>query len=297
MPRRTGDAAARPEPTDARRRDARLRYNRGVSRTRRPKLGQHFLTSETYRRRIVELLPLRPDDLVLEIGPGRGAMTELLARRARRVVAVELDAALASQLAEKLQAQERIEIVPGDILATNLAALCRRYEVEKCFVFGNLPYAITSPILHHVLGQADSIRAMALLVQREVAERLTAAPGSRDYGYLSVFAQLHADPRIVLNVPPGAFSPPPKVQSALVDFTLRPRFPAWPAQERAPFLAFVKACFGQKRKTLLNNLAPQYGRARVLAALANLRVRPSTRAEELHIRQFAELCRSLVNTP
>jgi len=297
MPRRTGDAAARPEPTDARRRDARLRYNRGVSRTRRPKLGQHFLTSETYRRRIVELLPLRPDDLVLEIGPGRGAMTELLARRARRVVAVELDAALASQLAEKLQAQERIEIVPGDILATNLAALCRRYEVEKCFVFGNLPYAITSPILHHVLGQADSIRAMALLVQREVADRLTAQPGSRDYGYLTVLAQLHAEPRIVLNVPPGAFSPPPKVQSALVDFTLRPRFPAWPAQERAPFLAFVKACFGQKRKTLLNNLAPQYGRARVLAALANLRVRPSTRAEELHIRQFAELCRSLVNTP
>ncbi len=266
-----------------------LRYNRGVARTRRPKLGQHFLTSENYRQRIVESLPLGADDLVLEIGAGRGAMTELLAARARRVIAVELDVTLAKQLAEKLQDNAKIEILRGDILAADLSALSRQNGFERCVVFGNLPYYITSPILHHLFEQAASIRGMALLVQREVAERLTAKPGSRDYGYLTVLAQLHAEARIVLNVPPGAFSPPPKVQSALVGFTMRPRFPAWSAPERERFLDFVKSCFAQKRKNLLNNLAREYGREKVMAGLTNLRIRPSTRAEAMPVEQLAEL--------
>jgi len=272
-----------------------LRYNRRVARTHRPKLGQHFLTSENYRQRIVESLSLRADDLVLEIGPGRGAMTELLAARARRVVAVELDTSLAQQLEQKLKDSAKIEIVRGDILTTDLAALCRRHQTETCYVFGNLPYYVTSPIIHHLFDQASSIRAMALLVQREVAERLTAQPGSRDYGYLTVLAQLHAEPRIALRVPPGAFSPPPKVQSALVHFTMRPKYPAWSAPERAQFLDFVKVCFAQKRKNLLNNLAREYGRAKVMTALTNLRIPPSTRAEEMPVEQLAELCRSLAN--
>ena len=148
-----------------------------MGRTRRPKLGQHFLTSENYRQRIVASLPLGADDLVLEIGPGRGAMTELLAARARRVIAVELDVALAKQLAENLRDNAKIEIVRGDILTADLSALCRRNGFERCVVFGNLPYYITSPILHHLFDQADSIHSMSLLVQREVAERLTARPG------------------------------------------------------------------------------------------------------------------------
>jgi 16S rRNA (adenine1518-N6/adenine1519-N6)-dimethyltransferase len=135
---------------------------------------------------------------------------------------------------------------------------------------------------------------MSLLVQREVAERLAAQPGSRDYGYLTVLAQLHAEPRIVLKVPPGAFSPPPKVQSALVDFTMRPKFPAWSAPERARFLEFVKLCFAQKRKNLLNNLAREYGRERVMTALTNLRIRPSTRAEAMPVEQLAKVWRFLL---
>ncbi len=266
-----------------------------MARTRRPKLGQHFLTSEGYRQRIVESLPLRPDDLVLEIGPGLGAMTELLARRARRVVAIELDGALAQLLEEKLRDNAKVEIVQGDILTADLSALSRRIGFERCVVFGNLPYYITSPIIHHLLEQASSIRAMALLVQREVADRLTAQPGSRDYGYLTVLAQLHADPQIVLKVPPGAFSPPPKVQSALVNFTMRPKFPEWSAPERQRFLDFVKSCFAQKRKNLLNNLAREYRREKVMTALTNLRVPPFTRAEEMPIEQLAELCRLLAN--
>ena len=275
--------------------DARLRYNRGVARTRRPKLGQHFLTSENYRQRIVESLSLRADDLVLEIGPGRGAMTELLAARARRVVAVELDAELAQQLAENLKDNTKIEIVRGDVLTADLSALSRRNRFERCVVFGNLPYYITSPILHHLLEQAGAIRAMALLVQREVAERLTAQPGSRDYGYLTVLAQLHAEPRIVLKVPPGAFSPPPKVQSALVGFTMRPKFPAWSAHEREHFLDFVKVCFAQKRKNLFNNLRTTYSHDAIEAAFDAFGISPRKRAEELHLGFLASLFERLVS--
>jgi 16S rRNA (adenine1518-N6/adenine1519-N6)-dimethyltransferase len=264
-----------------------------VPPARRPKLGQHFLASEGYRQRIVQSLPLRPDDLIIEIGPGHGAMTELLAERARRVVAVELDPALASGLKEKLQPQARVEIIQADILSTDLSSLCRKHAAENCFVFGNLPYYITSPIIHYLMDSASVVRGMALLVQREVAERLTAAPGSRDYGYLTALAQLHSEPRIVLKVPPGAFSPPPKVHSALVEFTMRPRFPAWAADERARFLEFVKGCFAQKRKNLVNNLGDTYGRKRVMAALTACGIPPSTRAEAMSIEQFWGLFQKL----
>jgi 16S rRNA (adenine1518-N6/adenine1519-N6)-dimethyltransferase len=257
--------------------------------SRRPKLGQHFLASEGYRQRIVQALSLRPDDLVVEIGPGRGAMTEQLAERAHHVVAVELDVKLAEELRAQLKESPNIAIVQSDILATDVAALCRNYGSSRCFVFGNLPYFITSPIIHHLMASANSIHGMALLVQREVAERLAAEPGSRDFGYLTVLVQLHSEPRIVLQVPPGAFSPPPKVHSALVEFKMRPRFPAWSHEEQARFLAFAKACFARKRKNLLNNLGATYGRERVLAAIAALHLPPTARAEEQGIEQLAEL--------
>ena len=256
---------------------------------RRPKLGQHFLTSEAYRSRIVAALRLRRDDLVIEIGPGRGAMTGLLAERAARVVAVELDPALAGRLREEHQAQKRIEIVEGDILTTDIVAVCRDRHTESCFVFGNLPYYITSPIIHRLMDSARVIHGMALLVQREVAERITAKPGSRDYGYLSVLVQLSSEPCIAMGVPPGAFSPPPKVHSALVEFAMRPRFPDWTPLEQAECLQFVQHCFAQKRKNLMNNLARRYERERVRTALDELRLPPTARAEELAVEQLAAL--------
>jgi 16S rRNA (adenine1518-N6/adenine1519-N6)-dimethyltransferase len=270
-----------------------LRYNHRVARQRRPKLGQHFLSSASYRRRIVEALPLREDDLVIEIGPGRGAMTELLAERVKQVVAVELDSSLAETLQQKFLGKN-IEILTGDILRTNLAELVRRHRAKKCFVFGNLPYYITSPIIHHLLDVAPWIRGMALLVQREVAERLTARPGSRAYGYLSVLAQSHSEPRLALVVPAGAFSPPPKVQSALVSFRMLVKFPGWLPENQARFLEFVKHCFAQKRKNLLNNLSVTYGRVRVLEVLAGHSLPPSARAEELTVEQLAALWQALV---
>jgi 16S rRNA (adenine1518-N6/adenine1519-N6)-dimethyltransferase len=270
-----------------------------VRSKRRPKLGQHFLGSAAYRRRIAEALDLRPDDLVMEIGAGRGAMTELLAARAGHVIAIELDSALASKLEEQLRTDSRIEVLQTDILSADLAALCRERQAEKCFIFGNLPYYITSPILHHLFAFWTCIRAMVLLVQREVAERLTATPGTRAYGYLSVLTQLYSQPRMVLGVPPGAFVPPPKVHSALVSFQMRSRLPEWlggaatPAksstQPETQFLDFVKRCFAQKRKRLLNNLGGIHSRARVEKELAGLELPPNIRAEQLTLEQFASL--------
>jgi 16S rRNA (adenine1518-N6/adenine1519-N6)-dimethyltransferase len=288
-----------------------------MPQARRPKLGQHFLRDTHYRQRIAEALAILPDDLVIEIGPGRGAMTELLAERAGHVVAIEIDAGLAQNLAARLAGNSRIEILQADILNSDLAALCRRHRAEKCFAFGNLPYYITSPIIRHLFGFAGSLRAMTLLVQREVAERLAAQPGSRAYGYLSVLTRLHSHPRIVLRVPPGAFSPPPKVHSALVDFQIIPPLPerrkagegstvppasigtapsAQPllcAEEEAQFLDFVKRCFAQKRKNLVNNLAGICSRERIEHVLAVLALPANIRGEQLTVEQFASLFWSL----
>jgi 16S rRNA (adenine1518-N6/adenine1519-N6)-dimethyltransferase len=256
---------------------------------RRPKLGQHFLVSAPIRERIARALPLRRDDLVIEIGAGRGAMTELLAERARRVLAIELDGALAENLRQKLAPIPAIDVIPADILAADISRICRSNSVEECFVFGNLPYYITSPILHHLLDFRTWIRGMALLMQREVADRITAKPGSRDYGYLSVFTQLFSQPRVLFSVPPGAFSPPPKVHSTLVEFGMTPRFPEWSAEHASKFAAFVKLCFAQKRKSLLNNLSGNFPRGRIEEALRSFQLHPKMRAEQLTLDRLATL--------
>lgn len=260
-----------------------------MSSVRRPKLGQHFLRDPRFSRRLEEAVQVEPGELILEIGPGRGGMTRRLASRAGRLVAVELDPALAASLEAEFQNEPRIEIVRGDILKTDLRALCERQGVKRCFVFGNLPYYITSPILLHLFAARASIRRMALLVQREVAERIAAAPGTREYGSLSVVAQCHAEPRIVLSIPPGAFSPPPNVYSALVDFRIVPRFPEWDEQTLEAFLAFVHRCFARKRKNLLNNLTAVYSRERATNALRAASVDQHARAEQLSPEQLARL--------
>ena len=235
---------------------------------------------------------MRPDDLVIEIGPGRGAMTGLLAERAARVVAVELD----SELAGKLQFADarNVEVMTADILETDVREICRAHDAEAAFVFGNLPYYITSPILHHLLEAPESIRAMACVMQVEVAERITARPGTRDYGYLSVLAQFHSLPRLRFRIPPGAFSPAPAVISALVTFDmLTNRAPADGRRQRV-FLDFVKDSFAQKRKTLANNLAAKYDADRVRGALRSAGIGENARAEELDVAQLAIVFQRLV---
>jgi 16S rRNA (adenine1518-N6/adenine1519-N6)-dimethyltransferase len=265
-----------------------------------PKLGQHFLADLRLGERIVSALDLRADDLVVEIGPGRGAMTSLLLQHAKQVVGIELDSQLVAELERRFAG--RAQILHADILNVDLAALCERYGVSTCFVFGNLPYYITSPILHHLFRFHRCIRAMGLLMQWEVAERVVAQPGSRPYGYLSVLAQWYSQPTLVLRVPPGAFTPPPKVQSALVTFHILSGLRAGSASRRgalaetgmtpeqeSTFLEFVQLCFAQKRKTLLNNLGPLYSRTRVQNALGSLGLKPSARAEQLGIDELLQL--------
>ncbi len=267
---------------------------------RRPKLGQHFLVDASYRQRIAAMVDPRPEDLVVEIGPGRGAMTEVLADRARQVVAVELDRMLAEQLQKELATGSHTEVLQADILSVDLAELCRRHGTERCFVFGNLPYYITSPIIHRLFLFHDHIRAMSLLVQHEVAERLVAGAGTREYGYLTVLTQLFSYPRILLGVPPGAFAPPPKVQSTLVEFQIRETADLGsllPHAEVEGFLQFVKRCFAQKRKNLPNSLAGFYSRTRVELELNRLSLAPSVRAEQLALEELLRLYRRLACPP
>jgi 16S rRNA (adenine1518-N6/adenine1519-N6)-dimethyltransferase len=261
--------------------------------TRRAKLGQHFLADAAFRRKIAESLEMGERDWVVEVGAGRGELTELLAQRAGHVIAIELDAKLVAGLREKFQGDERVAIVAGDILNLDVARLVLGAPDGKCFVFGNLPYYITSPILHRLLDTRQSVRAMALLMQREVAERVVAKPGSRSYGYLSVLVQLFSRPKIWFDVPPGAFAPRPEVVSSLVQFQMAPMFPEWSRARSEQFLEFVKRCFGHKRKNLRNNLAASYRRDRLDAALGELRLPAAVRAEQLLIPGLAELFRKL----
>lgn len=230
---------------------------------------------------------------MIEIGPGEGAMTDLLAERAAHVVAVELDPGLAASLAQKFAGVANVEVVRADILEADVGEVCRLHSARAAYVFGNLPYYITSPILHHLLESAERIRGMACVVQFEVAERITARPGTRDYGYLSVLAQLHAAPQIRFRIPPGAFSPPPAVVSAFVAFEMLTKRPI-PDDRRRAFLDFVKHSFAQKRKTLANNLASRYGAERVREQLRFLRIKENARAEELSVTELARLFDKLI---
>lgn len=241
----------------------------------------------------MEAAGIRSDDLAIEIGPGRGAMTRLLAGRCARLVALEIDPALAATLRVEFRDAPHVEILQADILQADLTVLLKQRGFERCFVFGNLPYYITSPILQRMFGFHHSIRAMATLLQLEVAHRITAAPGSRDYGYLSVLAQLYSSPRLAMKIPPGAFSPAPRVTSALVLYPMSLRFPAWDEATQRAFLRFVKRCFASKRKNLLNNLSSLRPRAELETILQCVGLPPTARAEEIPVEELARLYEAL----
>jgi 16S rRNA (adenine1518-N6/adenine1519-N6)-dimethyltransferase len=224
------------------------------------------------------------EPLVVEIGPGRGALTEGLLERAQRVVAIEIDPVLVHYLRHKFAGAigaGRLTLVEGDVLRADLGAW------GAAAVCGNLPYYITSPILEKVFAAGRQWRQAVFLVQAEVARRMAAAPGSRDYGYLSVLVQAQAHVELLERVPPGAFRPPPKVESAVV--RLKPRDPdELGIADLAGFLRFASACFRQKRKTLRNNLSAVYGKEKV-EALAEA----GRRAEQLSVSELARLARQL----
>jgi 16S rRNA (adenine1518-N6/adenine1519-N6)-dimethyltransferase len=269
---------------------------------RKPKLGQHFLADESAARQIFEALGDTSQATVLEIGPGRGALTGLLARKTRRLIAVELDRVLSAQLRLKFAAHPNIEIIEGDFLKIELDTVFGpkpgslrpglTFAPEPAKVVGNLPYYITSDILLRLLEYHRYFSTIVLMVQKEVADRLAAAPGSRDYGLLSATAQLYGDIERLFTLPPGAFAPPPKVHSSVVRITIRPRLDSLQVSE-AGFIPFLKLCFGQKRKTLWNNLKTRYDGDALRAALAKTGVKPTVRAEALALDKTAALFRAL----
>ena len=273
-----------------------------ASRNHKPKLGQHFLVDDAAAARIVDVLGDLSQSTVLEIGPGRGALTALLARRARRLIAIELDRVLAAQLRMNFSLVPNVEIIEGDILAIDFNTLFgpkpgstrpgMEFKPEPVQVMGNLPYFITSDILLRLFAYRQYFETIVLMVQREVADRLAAAPGRRDYGLLSATAQLYAGVEKMFTLPPGAFSPPPKVQSTVVRLTMAPRVETLRVPE-AGFVNFLKLSFGQKRKTLWNNLKSKYQPKSLRAALEKTGVKPTVRAEALSLEKSAALFRAL----
>ena len=243
----------------------------------RQKLGQHFLIRGSILERIAAAVCPAPTPLVIEIGPGRGALTEKLLKRAERVVAIELESFLVDHLRQKFAGDPRLEIVHADVLATDLA------QWGPAPLVGNLPYYITSPILE--LAMRSNLPRAVFLIQKEVAERLVAQPGSRDYGYLTVQTAMSATARLLFEVKPAAFHPPPKVDSAVV--LLEPREDKQGTPATAGFLRFVGQCFRQKRKTLRNNLAETYGQEVSAWPEAGMR------AEQIPLEGFQEMYRRL----
>lgn len=271
-------------------------------RARKPKLGQHFLVDHSAAGKIVDALGAVSQGTVLEIGPGRGIITSVLAPRTRRVIAIELDRVLAAQLRMKFALRPNVEIIEGDILAIDFSTLFGPkpgstrpgidFKPEPVRVVGNLPYYITSDILLRLFAHRQYFETIVIMLQREVAERLAAAPGTSDYGLLSATAQLYALVDSLFSLPPGAFSPPPKVHSTVVRLTLAPRMENLHVPENE-FINFLKLSFGQKRKTLWNNLKSQYAPDVLRSALDKTAVKPTVRAEALSLEKSAALFRAL----
>lgn len=260
----------------------------------RQRLGQHFLGNVGWRTKILQTLPRNANETWIEIGAGHGEMTQSLAGAGRRVIAVETDARLAERLRARVSANPAawpgIEVVSADVLQADLGKLAGG---GKFRVYGNLPYYITSPILHHLFLRADQIDSIHIVIQLEVAARICARPGRREYGYLSAACQFYTKPEIVLRIPRGAFRPPPRVTSALVRMTL-PGERAWlDIADEKRLLGFLHLCFSQKRKTLRNNLRSIADDDRIDAALAASGLRPDARAEQLSLSQFAALFNNL----
>lgn len=267
----------------------------------RQRLGQHFLSDAGWREEIARSIgicrhsPECPASTKpycwIEIGAGHGEMTQFLAATGSPVFAVELDAPLIADLQKLASKFPNLTVVPGDVLETDLSAIAAGRRIR---LYGNLPYYITSPILHRFFEIAEVVDEIHILIQLEVALRLSAQPGTREYGYLSVLTQYFSKPAIALKIPPAAFRPPPEVASALISLKLPGENARLEICDEAAFLDFVKKCFAQKRKTLVNNLRGLAAPATVKETLAELGLPAAARAEELPVTQLAELFKKLI---
>jgi 16S rRNA (adenine1518-N6/adenine1519-N6)-dimethyltransferase len=265
-------------------------------------LGQNFLADESFARRIVAALGPRADETVIEIGPGRGALTELLVGAAGRVLAVEYDRTLVALLRGRFGGREDFEVVEADALSLEFCEAIR--PAESARVVANLPYNISTAILQRLIEQRACVAEMVLMLQREVVERITAPPGGGERGYLSVFVEAFCEAEALFDVPPGAFRPVPKVWSTVARLRMRPR-PAFEVGDERLLWRVVSAGFAQRRKTIFNNLRSAPGDLRehveeaggAAPVLEAAGVGPQRRAETLTLDEWARITRALEDPP
>ncbi|SEM71561.1 dimethyladenosine transferase [Paenibacillus sp. cl141a] len=257
-------------------------------------LGQNFLIDQNILYKIVEAAGLDKDKGALEIGPGIGALTEKLAQTAGNVTAVEIDQRLIPILREVLEPYGNVRVHHGDVLKVDLHELFRQDfgDVSKVSVVANLPYYVTTPILMKLLEEKLPLENIVVMIQKEVAERMAAAPGSKDYGSLSIAVQYYSEPKLVCIVPHTVFIPQPNVESAVIRLAVREQPPVRVEDERF-FFEVVQASFAQRRKTIANNLKSRFfpgeGRERLEQLLQEAGIEPSRRGETLSIEEYARL--------
>jgi len=257
------------------------------------RLGQHFLTDPNILNKVIRAAEVGNEDVVLEVGPGLGEMTLALAREVKKVIAVEIDPKLVAILEEKTKEHHNVQVVKSDILKVDFRHFLEK-EGRQLKVVANLPYQISTPLLFRFIESKEAFSAFTLMLQKEVAERMVAPPGKKEYGPLSIFVQLFLDVSIRFFIKPSAFFPPPKVESAVVQMAWKEK-PMIQANEEEWFRRVVKACFGYRRKTLINALKhselslPEFIESRMEEAGIDPRRRPET----LTIEEFASLAETL----
>ena len=261
------------------------------------KFGQNFLIDPHVLDKIIAAAEITKDDFVLEIGPGIGRLTQYLAEAAREVVAVEIDSSLIPILEDTLSSYDNVSVINEDVLKVDLKKLAEERNGGKPIkVVANLPYYITTPIIMGLFESHVPLKSLTVMVQKEVALRMQAGPGTKDYGALSLAVQYYADPYLAANVPPNCFMPRPNVGSAVIRLT---RFEETPVKvtDEALLFRLIRASFNQRRKTLQNGLvnSPElhFSKEQVAAAIETLGVSPSVRGEALTLEQFAALCNAL----
>ena len=255
-------------------------------------LGQNFLTAQWVPERIAAECGADKESGALEVGPGMGCLTGELSKTAGQVVAIELDRALFPVLEETLAGYGNVEVVHGDVLKTDLAALCReKFGEKKVYACANLPYYITTPAIAALLD-SGAFAGVTVMVQKEVAKRICAAPGSSDYGAFSIYVQYHADARLLFNVPAGCFVPQPKVDSAVIRLTPL-ETPTVMVRDEKLFFAIVRAAFNQRRKTLVNAIQPAFGgrldKTEILSLAASCGLDERVRGERLGLAEYGRL--------
>jgi len=243
-------------------------------------LGQNFLFDSSILNRIIEGSGITSDDTIVEIGPGPGRLTLMLARIVKKVVAIELDKALYGRLNDELVGRENVELILGDAMKYNYR------ELEPFKVVANIPYYITTPLIFKLIEARSNLISMTLTIQKEVAERIVASPGTKDYGVLSLSVQYYADPEIKFIIPASAFRPTPKVDSAVIHMVIR-KSPRVVVADEMLFFKVIRAGFSQRRKTLANALKPLMQDIRDV--LIDTGIDPMRRAETLDMEEFARL--------